>query len=208
MPFIPPSSLASLQRDLADVYGFQYWWPADSPQEVMEGAILAQNTSWKNVEKAIARLKGKKASDILSCQDLGEKIRSAGFYRQKERFLKGVLNYYVSKIENLSLPIDTRLELLELDGVGRETADSIALYAFHQHTIPVDSYTIRLLNRYFGTSYSARDYEEIRGKLIGIFNQEQLMEVHGLIDEHCKMFCKKVPKCESCPIRKKCRMNI
>ncbi|MCL4450547.1 MAG: hypothetical protein M1386_04465 [Candidatus Thermoplasmatota archaeon] len=174
----------------------------------MEGAILTQNTAWKNVEKAMAGLRGKTIDQLLSDPELRELIRPAGFYSQKEKYLRSIFLYFRDKIEVLSLPADIREELLSLPGVGRETADSIALYAFHQRTVPVDAYTIRIFNRYFGLSISKRDYDDIRAMISRIFNQEQLMELHALIDEHCKTVCKKTPKCESCSLKEACKMNF
>jgi Uncharacterized protein related to Endonuclease III, COG2231 len=104
----------------------------------------------------MARLNGKTIDQLLSCHNLRELIRPAGFYLQKEKYLRGIFQYFRDKIESLSLPADIREELLSLPGIGRETADSIALYAFHQRTVPVDAYTIRLFNRYFGLEYFKR----------------------------------------------------
>jgi len=160
------------------------------------------------VEKAMARLNGKTIDQLLSCHNLRELIRPAGFYLQKEKYLRGIFQYFRDKIESLSLPADIREELLSLPGIGRETADSIALYAFHQRTVPVDAYTIRLFNRYFGLNISKGDYEDIRALISRIFNQEQLMELHALIDEHCKTVCKKTPRCESCSLKEECKMNF
>ena len=174
----------------------------------MEGAILTQNTAWKNVEKAMAGLRGKTIDQLLSDPELRELIRPAGFYSQKEKYLRSIFLYFRDKIEVLSLPADIREELLSLPGVGRETADSIALYAFHQRTVPVDAYTIRIFNRYFGLSISKKDYDDMRALISRIFNQEQLMELHALIDEHCKTVCKKTPKCESCSLKEACKMNF
>ena len=174
----------------------------------MEGAILTQNTAWKNVEKAMAGLRGKTIDQLLSDPELRELIRPAGFYSQKEKYLRSIFLYFRDRIEVLSLPADIREELLSLPGVGRETADSIALYAFHQRTVPVDAYTIRIFNRYFGLSISKRDYDDMRALISRIFNQEQLMELHALIDEHCKTVCKKTPKCESCSLKEACKMNF
>lgn len=156
----------------------------------------------------MSRLKGKTIDQLLSDPGLKELIRPAGFQEQKVRYLRSILLYYQDKINGLSLPADMREELLNLPGVGRETADSIALYAFHQRTIPVDAYTIRLFSRYFGISMTKRDYEYVRALTSDIFNQEQLMEFHALIDEHCKIVCKKTPKCDSCSLRKECEMNF
>ena len=174
----------------------------------MEGAILTQNTAWKNVEKAMAGLRGKTIDQLLSDPELRELIRPAGFYSQKEKYLRSIFLYFRDRIEVLSLPADIREELLSLPGVGRETADSIALYAFHQRTVPVDAYTIRIFNRYFGLSIAKKDYDDMRAMISRIFNQEQLMELHALIDEHCKTVCKKTPKCESCSLKEACKMNF
>ena len=156
----------------------------------------------------MARLNGKNIDQLLSDPNLRELIRPAGFYLQKEKYLRGIFQYFRDKIEFLSLPADIREELLSLPGIGRETADSIALYAFHQRTVPVDAYTIRLFNRYFGLNISKGDYEDIKALLSRIFNQEQLMELHALIDEHCKTVCKKTPRCESCSLKETCKMNF
>ncbi len=169
---------------------------------------MTQNTSWKNVEKAMRNLRDKTVSEILGNPQLKESIRPAGFYIRKERCLKEVLRYCQSKIESLSLPNDTREELLDLNGIGRETADSIALYAFHQRTIPIDAYTLRLFNRFFGTMYSTRNYDNLRRLLSTTFDQEQLMEFHALIDEHSKKMCRKIPRCEECFLRKRCKKKL
>ncbi len=153
-------------------------------------------------------LRGKTVPEILGSPQLKESIRPAGFYTRKERYLKEVLGYYQSKIESLSLPNDIREELLDLNGIGRETADSIALYAFHQRTIPIDAYTLRLFNRFFGTVYSMRNYDNLRRLLSTTFDQEQLMEFHALIDEHSKKMCRKIPRCEECFLRKRCKKKL
>ncbi len=188
-------------------YGYVYWWPANNPVEVIEGAILAQNTTWKNAEKALIRLRGRTISEIVESTDLEDKIKPAGFYAQKSKYLKEVLEHFRSSIEESPNIYSTRDELLHLQGIGKETADTIALYAFHQRTVPIDKYTIRLFNRYAGTHHTITDYEEIRFLLLSIFSQEQSMEFHALIDEHCKQICRKDPRCEECAISKGCTMN-
>ncbi len=196
-----------LFRELIRAYGYVYWWPANDPVEVIEGAILTQNTTWKNAVNALVKLRGKSISEIVESANLEDIIKPAGFYVQKAKYLRGVLEHFRSRIEESSNQCDTREELLHLQGIGKETADSIALYAFHQRTIPIDKYTIRLFNRYAGTNHSTRDYEKIRFLLGSVFDQEQLMEFHALIDEHSKGICRKDPKCEECPISRGCRMN-
>ncbi|MGC8645517.1 MAG: endonuclease III domain-containing protein [Thermoplasmata archaeon] len=201
---ISSHQLRSLFLSLAGAYGFTYWWPASSPEEVILGAILAQNTSWKNAEKALLSLHGMSAGEIISHRHLEDLIKPAGFYRQKSGYIRNALSYYLGKIENLSLPLSAREELLTLRGIGNETADSIALYAFHERTVPVDSYTIRLLNRFFLKSYSLKDYESLRRLLILSFSTDELMEFHGLVDEHAKRVCTRNPHCGECMIREGC----
>ncbi len=191
-------------------YGAGYWWPAPTPLEVIEGAVLTQNTSWRNTQKALDNLRGKSCYDILglSSDRLIKLIRPAGFFHNKEKYIRAALEYYERKIESLSLPYSARDELMSLKGIGKETADSIALFSFHGRTVPVDSYTLRLLNRYFGSSYTPKDYEVIRESFAKVLNSDSLMEFHAVIDEHCKRVCKKRPDCGSCPLNESCRKMI
>ncbi|MEM3205890.1 MAG: hypothetical protein QW078_01740 [Thermoplasmatales archaeon] len=198
----------SLFNLLRNTYGFRYWWPARDPLEVLEGAILAQNTNWNNVERALESIKGMEPRELLDSPDIPSKIRSAGFYRQKSYYLKTAIKYYVEKIDSCSLPSSTREELLRLKGIGRETADSIALYAFHERTIPIDSYTLRLFNRFFLEELTLKDYEFLRTQLSISFLTEELMEFHALVDEHSKQKCRRKPLCDSCPLREKCLFGV
>ncbi len=204
--FIYFYSLKLLVEELRDAYGFQYWWPAESPFEVIEGAILAQNTSWKNAEKSVFKIRDADASQLMQIgnEELHEKIRHSGFHRNKAIFLKNAASFYNEEIEIRPSFIDTGAELIGIRGIGKETADSIALYAFHQRTFPVDSYTVRLLDRYFGLDLSIKDYEMIRDEFIRTFPTEMLMEAHALIDEHSKKYCRKKPLCSGCYINKNC----
>lgn len=144
----------------------------------------------------------------MDIKSLTEFIKPAGFSKNKERYLRTALKYFETKIGNLSLPADEREEMLNLRGVGRETADSISLYAFHNRTVPVDSYTIRLLNRYFGSGLSLKDYEMIRNSFVKLFTADELMEFHALIDEHSKLICKKIPNCAGCGLKQECKKNL
>lgn len=140
---------------LSSHYGDLRWWPADTPFEVMVGAILTQNTAWTNVEKAIKRFEGNLSPErilALPLEDLQEIIQPAGFYRQKSQYLKAITEWFMTYNCDLDLIkyrplLDIRTEILQVQGVGNETADSILLYAFDFPTFVVDAYTLRLFSR-------------------------------------------------------------
>jgi len=152
-------TLNSIYKKLYDYFGPQYWWPGQTPFEVMVGAILTQNTNWLNVEKAIANLKRYNllAPDKLyklSHRRLALLIRPTGYYNIKAKrlksFLKFFVNHYQSDLRNMSAQ-DTaslRRQLLSIKGIGPETADSILLYALGRPVFVVDAYTKRILLRH------------------------------------------------------------
>ena len=153
-------------------YGPQNWWPAQSRFEVIVGAYLTQNTNWGNVEKAMANLRGARLLNLNAMRkaplaDLEAQIRPSGYFRQKARNLKTFIgfldeNYYGSLSRMFSQPTEKlRNELLALNGVGPETADSILLYAGNHPVFVVDAYTRRLLERH-GIIHNKTKYEEIR----------------------------------------------
>ncbi|MGC9294005.1 MAG: endonuclease III domain-containing protein [Thermoplasmata archaeon] len=183
-----------------------YWWPAEKPLEVMEGAILAQNTTWKNAEVAVKRLNNIPIDELLKIdeKEFRTLIREAGFFSRKIDYLRNAISFYSNEIDNTPSFISIRDELLKIRGIGRETADSIALYAFNQRTFPVDSYSIRFFNRYFSLNLGLKNYDDIRVTLSGIFNSMMLMEFHALIVEHSKNYCRKKPNCENCFLKEKC----
>jgi len=210
-------NLNEIYNILYSHYGPRYWWPADTPFEVIVGAILTQNTNWKNVEKAIRNLKLAGYLDIrkiskIRKDGLEELIKPSGFYRQKaerlQNFCRLLLNEYGS-IENMfrERPGDLRNKLLSQKGIGPETADSILLYAGNFPFFVIDSYTKRVFDR---LGFRINDnYEDIRNffesnipKNVGIYK-----EYHALIVEFAKDFCRKRPLCEKCPLKKKCSYN-
>ena len=139
-------------------FGPQNWWPADTPLEMMIGAILTQNTNWGNVEKAITNLKNEGLLNTgslheISHEDLAARIRPAGYFNIKAGRLKNLIKFIVEEYEGdvhhlLEEDIMTlRSGLLGVKGVGPETADSIVLYAGHKPVFVVDTYTYRILNR-------------------------------------------------------------
>jgi endonuclease III related protein len=156
-------------------YGPQNWWPARSRFEVIVGAYLTQNTNWSNVEKAIsnlrrARLLSLSAMRKVSLADLETMVRPSGYFRQKARNLKTFIsfldeNYSGSLSRMFSSPTEKlRTELLALNGVGPETADSILLYAGNHPVFVVDAYTRRILERH-GIIHGKTKYEEIRAHM-------------------------------------------
>jgi endonuclease-3 related protein len=206
-------------EDLLKVYGLMneyfgdlQWWPADSPFEVMVGAVLTQNTSWTNVEKAITALKN---SNILSPgtlleidEDLlAELIRPSGYYHLKAKRLKSLVRFfmdeYSGRIEAMSSEEHTQLreKLLSIDGIGPETADCILLYACEKPVFISDTYTKRILQRH-GLIEESADFFHIRTLFMTHLQPDVLFykQYHALFVYTGKTFCRKAPKCESCPL--------
>jgi len=204
--------LLDIYRILFDHYGPREWWPAETPFEVVVGAILTQNTAWRNVEKAIANLKqlGPLTPEPLFHlpeEALAEAIRPSGYYRQKGKRLRNLLgmlsDQFECRLEALfDLPTETlREKLLALSGIGPETADSILLYAAGRPVFVIDTYTIRILSRHEllpeETSY-AEAQQWVTDHLpedVQLFN-----EFHALLVNVGKDFCRPRPKCPGCPL--------
>ncbi len=205
-------SLTEIYELLYNAFGPQNWWPGETPFEIIAGAILAQNTNWTNVEKAIANLK---SAECLSPQGLrhielarlAELIRPAGYYNLKSRRLKNFVDWlfdnYEGEVENLR-SVDTdrlRTELLTVKGVGRETADSILLYALDRPIFVVDAYTARIAIRH-GLIEPDAGYEQLRELFESNLPQDiQLFnEYHALLVRAGKEFCKTKARCSGCPL--------
>jgi endonuclease-3 related protein len=204
--------LLDIYRILFDHYGPREWWPAETPFEVVVGAILTQNTAWRNVEMAIANLKqsGPLAPDVLFRlpeETLAEAIRPSGYYRRKSKRLRNFLsmlsNQFDCRLDALfELPTETlREELLAISGIGPETADSILLYAAGRPVFVIDTYTIRILSRHEllpeETCY-VEAQEWVTDNLpedVQLFN-----EFHALLVNVGKDFCRPRPKCAGCPL--------
>ena len=205
--------LKAIYETLYNTYGPQSWWPADTPFEVMLGAILTQNTSWSNVEKAMAGLKEVcelTPEDILSLplDRLEEAIRPSGYFRQKTKrliiFCEFYLEKYGGELNQMKLAHieELRKQFLDLHGVGPETADSILLYALQKPAFVVDAYTTRLFSR-LGLCEENVKYDYLRSLFIINLEHEQGMfnEYHALIVRHCKQRCsKRSPNCTDCPL--------
>jgi endonuclease-3 related protein len=193
-------------------YGNLKWWPAKTPYEVIAGAILTQNTAWSNVEKAIANFAGDLTPQRvmgLPAGELIETIRPAGFFNQKAAYLREVTKWFARYDFDVSivrkLPLDAvRAELLSVKGVGRETADSILLYAFGFAVFVVDAYTTRLLSRL--PLDAGKGYEKIRAYFESELprDAELFNNFHALIVANAKEHCRKRPICEKCPLSDIC----
>ncbi len=217
-------------------FGEQHWWPVTERGEtkptykkrgalteqqrfeICTGAILAQNTGWKNVMNALENLNKAK---MLSCKKIAaarkEKIallvRSSGYFNQKADRLKKFCSYiqknYEGRLENFfakPLP-ELRAELLSLHGIGNETADDIILYAAEKPSFVVDAYTKRFVERFYAKQ--GMGYVEVKA-----FFEEQLLkdvqlfnEFHALLVEHGKRYCRKKPLCSECFFKTNCRFN-
>jgi len=204
--------LLGLYDALRDAFGHRDWWPGDSPFEVMVGALLTQNTNWRNVEKAIAALKNADALDPerlvqLPLEDLQTLIRPSGYFRQKSvrllRLTQWLLERADGRLEALAdVPTDElRAELLSLRGIGPETADSILLYAFERPVFVVDTYTMRVAVRH-GFVEPECGYDELQYFFSSQLEDDVQMfgDFHGQLVELGKRHCRPKPRCDGCPV--------
>lgn len=198
---------------LYSVFGPQNWWPADSAFEVIVGAILTQNTNWPNVEKAVTVLKEKKLLNPrklyqLNIHKLAGLIKSAGYYNVKalriKKFLEFFFTAYAGKIKLMGAQdlLSLRSQLLAVNGIGPETADSILLYAFQKPIFVVDAYTKRIFLRHRLIKENA-DYAQVQSIFMRNLKQDVKLfnEYHALLVKLAKVYCRKQnPKCEACPL--------
>jgi endonuclease III related protein len=204
--------LLEIYERLTGYFGDLHWWPAAEPFEMMVGAILTQNTAWRNVEKAITALREKNlltpaALFRLPEEDLAQIIRPSGYYHLKAGRLKAFVRFLmeeyggcVAAMSAEELP-GLRNKLLSVRGVGPETADSILLYGCHKPVFVSDAYTRRILLRH-GIIPDDVKYHEIQLLFmenlppdVHLFNQ-----FHAMIVNTGKSFCRKTPQCTSCPL--------
>jgi endonuclease-3 related protein len=206
-------ALKLIYKRLYSAFGRQYWWPAQSLFEVIVGAILTQNTSWSNVEKAISLLGSRKLLNARKLYELPEKqlaalIRSTGYYNVKARrlkfFLKFFFEVYGGKIKRMAAQDQEvlRRQLLGVKGIGPETADSILLYALNKPVFVVDAYTKRILSRH-GLIKAQVDYSQLQDLFMGNLKHDAQLfeEYHALLVKLGKDYCRKHnPKCRICPL--------
>lgn len=228
------SKIKRIYALLLNEYGKQGWWPVTKTGnfhptydggpiserqqfEVIAGAILTQNTSWKNVEKAIYKLNKENVLEIDKIKDikndkLAELIRSTGYYNQKSIKLKNMAElldkYPIKKLEKLETK-HLRELLLSAKGVGPETADSILLYAFQRSVFVVDAYTKRIFSR-LGIIKKNDDYDKVQNFFMDNLEKDEKLfnEYHALIVEHAKRYCTKKSNCIVCPISRECNKQI
>lgn len=211
MPRRPPP-VVDIFNALFARFGPQGWWPGDSPDEITIGAVLVQSTSWRNVERALDNLRDSGLLDLSRLQriaqdELERLVQPAGFYRVKARRLRNLLDFLVDRhagsLDSLfKLPLEeARRQLLTINGIGPETADSILLYAGGRPTFVVDAYTRRLLVRH-GWSPPGVGYHEMQQ----LFESQlapapQLFnEFHALVVRLGYHHCKAQPRCLDCPL--------
>jgi endonuclease-3 related protein len=237
------TDLVQYYRALLHRWGPQNWWPAQSRLEVIVGAYLTQNTNWTNVEKAMANLRSARSLSIqglreMALEQLQQLIRPSGYFRQKAVKLKTFIRFldasYSGSLDRMfSQPTEKlRAELLALNGVGPETADSILLYAGNHPVFVVDAYTRRIFERHGIVPPKAR-YDEIRLLMedaviraapeqlvfekpgsdprhpvsrVSRMSRTELVqhynELHALIVRAGNLYCRSTPKCEGCPLQK------
>jgi endonuclease-3 related protein len=215
-----PESLMAIYGSMFKRFGPRHWWPAETPFEVCVGAILTQNTAWTNVEKAICALKQAGVMTPSALLEVGQEqlaqlIRPAGYFNVKSTRLKAFVSWlflhHGGSLECMNTAEWHRLraELLQVCGIGPETADPILLYAGSKPTFVVDAYTRRLFHR-LGLLPEVSGYEETRTLFmthlpgdVQLFN-----EYHALIVEQCKQYCRKKPLCNGCPLYDGCRYTL
>jgi endonuclease-3 related protein len=198
---------------LLKAFGPQHWWPGDSGFEMIVGAMLTQNTNWKNVEKAIRNLR---QSDLMEphalynvpVEELEELLRPAGYFRVKARRLRSLLEFIINRYNGsieamFRTDLETlRKELLAVNGIGPETADSILLYAGSLPIFVVDAYTQRIFARHGWIGFDA-DYHQIQDYIQSCLPEDPRLynEYHALLVYAGKHFCNKSkPKCNECPL--------
>ncbi len=211
----------NIYNKLLQQFGKQYWWPIiDLPSnqsiyhlnaprneedrlEICIGAILTQNTSWNNVEKSIKILKENNLFNIKNITKIPESelallIKSSGYYNQKAKKIKELIKFLSSEKEI------NRNNLLEIWGIGKETADSILCYAFDKPFFVVDAYTKRIFSR---LGFKENTYDELQSLVSKNIDSKNFNEFHALIVKLAKECCKKLPECSECPLKKECKFN-
>ncbi len=225
------NTLINIYNIFISSYKFQHWWPIDTlyhtqngtdPRfEVIIGAILTQNTAWSNVEKAIQNLKYAGMFHIAAIaqsdlETLKQCIKPSGFFNQKAKRLQTMAvylqNQYHSDLNTFFHQPVTHLrsELLNLNGIGPETADSILLYAGGKAIFVVDAYTKRLFGRL--SLPTELTYDAIQSYVESDFSKHASIEhlpqiyneFHALIVEHAKRYCRNKPLCNNCPLYHEC----
>ena len=205
------NKIIKIYESLLKEFGHQGWWPINNKYhpndysyphnekeklEIIYGAILTQNTSWKNVEKTLENIKDVDVENIAK-EKLASLIKSAGYFNQKAGRLK-IAHEFFNRNKNPS-----REELLKVKGIGPETADSILLYAFNKPYFVIDSYTKRIFSR---LGFGDKSYNDLQKMFHDNLDKDYKLfnEYHALLVQHAKVYCKKEPLCQKCPLNKIC----
>jgi len=205
--------IRGIYERLYERFGPQHWWPGDGRFEIIVGAILTQNTSWRNVERAIERLRhaealSPQAMAAMPIERLAELIRPAGYYNLKARRLMALVDWLMDRFDgDLSGPeamstAALRQELLGIRGIGPETADSILLYAFDRPVFVVDAYTARVAVRHGLIDADGADYAGLQAVFADALPADAALfnEYHALLVRLGKEYCKRRPRCGGCPL--------
>ncbi len=209
------AGIDALYRLLYKEYGPRHWWPAQSVFEIIAGAILTQNTAWRNVEHALVNLKQAHALSpdrilAMAPRVLSVLLRPSGCYNVKARRLRATCAWLVDNGGYARLATfgtsDLRDSLLSVHGIGQETADAILVYAFERPVFVADAYARRIFSR-AGIIQGTESYQEIRTLVEAQMAPDgaDFNELHALIVEHAKQSCRKNPRCGNCPIHHRCR---
>lgn len=206
------ATLRGMYDTLYQAFGPQQWWPGETRDEIIIGAILTQNTAWTNVERAIARLKSANSLTLVALRqmatdNLADLIRPAGTFRIKAKRLKAFVDWLHDSHEGdldamFACPSERlRESLLGVSGIGPETADAIMLYAGDVPTFVVDAYTKRVLRRHFVIDAST-SHEQTKMLFENHLQRDAAMfgEYHALLVSLGKRFCRSKAQCESCPL--------
>jgi endonuclease-3 related protein len=208
-----------MERLMYARFGDLHWWPGDCPDEIFLGAILTQNTSWKNVEIALNELRDHECMSIgclsgMSPNSIAKLIRSSGFHNQKAVRIRDISakikEAYGGLEEMKNLDRDEVAAFLgNCKGIGPETLSSIMLYALDFPEFVVDAYTLRILGR-IGFSQSEFDTPSLSSLVVKSLDRdiERLKNLHGLFVELAKAYCRKSPVCINCPLEEMCAYNI
>lgn len=207
------ATLLRYYRRLHAHFGHRRWWPGETRIEIMVGAILTQNTAWKNVTLAIGNLKREKLLSVRGLRSvpegqLAQLIRSSGYFNQKARHVKALIAFlderYAGSLARMARAETAHLrkELLAVRGIGPETADSILCYAFGRPVFVIDAYTRRVLVRH-GLIHARPSYAEMQALLMRHLPADAALfnDFHAQLVAVGHRFCKPQPQCEACPLR-------
>jgi endonuclease III related protein len=205
--------LLAIHQCLSNFFGPLHWWPGDSDLEIMVGAILTQNTNWQNVSRAIDMIKSEELLDVKALFNidelhLGGLIKSCGYFNLKARRLKNFIHFFYLRYGGSTekmFDLDWRTlrkELLDVNGIGPETADSILLYAGKKPVFVIDAYTRRIFQRH-GYISLQDSYEQIQQYFMRHLPKDHRLynEYHAQIVMVGKNYCnRKNPNCQDCPL--------